>query len=408
MKQTTGSISATFSSCFAALTSNGKSAYCTVDSGLSASGMKVAMSLLPDAETFKRLVDGSARGPGAALTRLSLAAIAGPYSWAMLLRNTAYDRKWLPISAAPVPVISVGNLTLGGTGKTPLVAWVARTLGRRGHRITIVSRGYGAKPGERSDESAELSLLLPSVPHVADRDRVAGARYAAAAGAEVVVLDDGFQHRRLRRDLDIVAIDATDPFGCGHVFPRGLLREPLAGLARAQAVVLTRAGLVSAARRTDIRLFFEKACGSRMPGVWVEAEHRPLRLCTVSGKSQPLEELRGKRVMAFAGIGNPAAFRVSLEKLGGQLVGFYPLTDHHIYSTADLTAIATAAHDARADIVVTTLKDLVKVQLEHLGSIPLMALEIALELLTGAEEMDALLATIASASVSPRTHVVDR
>ena len=99
---------------------------------------------------------------------------------------------------------------------------------------------------------------------------------------------------------------------------------------------------------------------------------------------------------------------MSLEKLGGQLVGFYALTDHHIYSTADLTAIATAAHDARADIVVTTLKDLVKVQLEHLGSIPLMALEIALELLTGAEEMDALLATIASASVSPRTHVRDR
>ena len=261
------------------------------------------MPLLPDADSFRRLVDGSARGPVAAAARGALAGLAVPYAWAVGARNAAFDRGLLPTARAAVPVVSVGNLTLGGTGKTPLVAWVARTVASRGLRPAIVSRGYGARRGERSDEAAELGLLLPGVPHLADRDRVAAAAAAATAGAEVVVLDDGFQHRRLARDLDIVAIDATDPFGSDRIFPRGLLREPLAGLGRAGAVVLTRATAVDAARRVEIRRRLEAACGGTMPPVWAEARHRPVRLRTARGGERPLEEIRAARVAAFAGIG---------------------------------------------------------------------------------------------------------
>lgn len=211
------------------------------------------MSLLPDADAFKRLVDGSARGFGPALARAALTGLSVPYAAAVACRNAAYDHGLLAAHAGGVPVVSVGNLTLGGTGKTPLVAWLARTWLERGLRPAIVSRGYGAARGARSDEAAELAIVLPDVPHVADRDRVAAVRRAAAQAAEIVVVDDGFQHRRLARDLDILAVDATDPWGCGRLFPRGLLREPLSGVTRAHAVVLTRADAVARDERLAIR-----------------------------------------------------------------------------------------------------------------------------------------------------------
>lgn len=355
------------------------------------------MPLLPDAESFTRLVDGTARGVGPTVTRLVLAGISVPYGLVIGCRNAAYDHGLLPITQAPVPVVSVGNLTLGGTGKTPLVAWLARTVTARGLKPAIVSRGYGAARGERSDEAAELAILLPEVPHVANRDRVAGVRAAAAAGAEVALLDDGFQHRRLARDLDIVAIDATDPFGCGRLFPRGLLREPLSGLARAGAVVLTRATAVDARRRSEIRRWFQAACGGRLPSVWAEATHRPVHLRSATSDTQPLERVAGARVAAFAGIGNPAAFRTSLATHGAQLVGFRAFPDHHTYEPTDLQALGDWAAGLRADLVVTTLKDLVKVRADRLGDIPLFALEIALEILPDGDSAASLEAVLAAA-----------
>ena len=355
------------------------------------------MTLLPDAEAFKRLVDGTARGVGPTVARLALAGIAVPYGLVIGCRNAAYNYGILPVARAPVPVVSVGNLTLGGTGKTPLVAWLARAVTARGLRPAIISRGYGAARGERSDEAAELALLLPEVPHVANRDRVAGVHAAAAAGAEVAVLDDGFQHRRLARDLDIVAVDATDPFGGGRLFPRGLLREPLSGLARAGAVVLTRATAVDARRRSEIRRSLEAACRGRLPPVWVEAAHRPVQLRSATSDTQPLERLMGARVAAFAGIGNPGAFRASLATLGADLVGFRSFPDHHAYGPADLQALADWAADLHADLVVTTLKDLVKVRANRLGDRPLYALEIALEILPdgdSAANLDGVLSAV--------------
>lgn len=358
------------------------------------------MSILPDADTFRRLADGTLRGPGPCLARGLLGLLAVPYGLATAARNAAYDRGVLRVHAGRVPVISVGNLTLGGTGKTPLVAWVARQLAARGHRPAVVSRGYASGPGETSDEAAELAILLPGVPHVADRDRVAGVITAAGRGAEVAVLDDGFQHRRLRRDLDVVAIDASDPFGCGHLFPRGLLRESLRGLARADAVVLTRAGGVSPARREEIRQAVERARSGRPPLIWMEAEHRPVALRSAAGAVEPLARARGSRVAAFCGIGNPAAFRRTLGDTGLGPAGFRSFADHHAYAAADLDDVAAWARDLRAEVVVTTLKDLVKIRRDRLADLPLVALEVALAPLGDAEP---LAAAIASTARSGRT-----
>jgi tetraacyldisaccharide 4'-kinase len=160
------------------------------------------------------------------LQRLGLRAVSVPYGLAVRVRNWLYDRGWKRVVRAAVPVVSVGNLTLGGTGKTPCVEYVARFYRRLDLRVAILSRGYGSRAG-RNDEALVLEENLPDVPHLQGPDRAA----LAAIGveeleSEILVLDDGFQHRRLARDLDLVLIDATEPWGYGYLFPRGLLREP--------------------------------------------------------------------------------------------------------------------------------------------------------------------------------------
>jgi tetraacyldisaccharide 4'-kinase len=351
------------------------------------------MSLLPDAERFRRLVDGTARGPAATAARLGLAMLAVPYAAVVSLRNAAYDRGLLATYLASTPVISVGNLTLGGTGKTPLVAWLARVLTAAGRRPAIVSRGYAARAGETSDEAAELGILLPGVPHCANRDRVSAARVAAADGADAILLDDGFQHRRLRRDLDIVAIDATDPFGCDHLFPRGLLREPPRALARAQAVVLTRATSVSGRRRDEIRRAVLGAAGqdggTPRDLVWAEATHAAVGIRDWTGQTRSLSDLAGRRVFAFAAIGNPAAFRRTLAEAGADVAGFRAYADHHAYTAAEVAAIGSLAQAAGAEEVLTTLKDLVKIRHTAIGPLPLAAVEIALDVSVGRAALEA-------------------
>ena len=350
------------------------------------------MSILPDADTFRRLADGSLCGPGPSALRVALALLAAPYGLATTARNALYDRGLFRQHAVPIPVISVGNLTLGGTGKTPLVAWVARLLAANGRRPAIVSRGYGARPGEESDEAAELAILVPGVPHVADRDRCRGVAAAAARGADVAILDDGFQHRRLCRDLDIVAIDASDPFGCGWLFPRGLLRESPAGLARAQALVLTRAGSIAARRRAEIRAAVTRERRGLLPAIWLETDHRPVATRTATGRVEPLSAIAGRRVAAFCGIGNPAAFRDTLATCGLEVAGFRGYADHHAYSSADIAAIAAWAGGVNAERIVTTLKDLVKIRRDELDGIPLVALEVAIEPLGDPEPLAAAIA----------------
>jgi tetraacyldisaccharide 4'-kinase len=349
------------------------------------------MSILPDPETFRSLADGSLTGIGPAAARRLLAALAVPYAAITASRNLLYDRGLFRQQHARVPVISVGNITVGGTGKTPLVAWICRRLVKLGRHPAIVSRGYAARPGEQSDEAAELAILVPGIPHRANRDRVAAADVAARGGADAIVLDDGFQHRRLWRDLDIVAIDATDPFGCGHLLPRGLLREAIGGLVRADAIVLTRASSVPVAARHEIRGTVTRARGGTPPRVWLETEHRPVAVRTSSGMTEPLEAFRGRRVAAFCGIGNPAAFRHTLTGAGIDVVGFRSFADHHPYDAGDLDMLAQWSSTVDAEQVLTTLKDLVRIGEERLGDLPLAAVEVALEPIGKSEDLDKLI-----------------
>ncbi len=334
---------------------------------------------------FYNLVSGRRRGFSAALARLALRAVEGPYAMVVRLRNRRYDTSTTAVHRVDVPVVSVGNLTLGGTGKTPLVEWIVRWFHARGIRVAVVSRGYGAKQGARNDEALELAQKLPGVPHVQDPDRVAAAgRAIEKFGAEAIVLDDAFQHRRLHRDLDVVLLDALEPFGFSHVFPRGTLREPLAGLRRAQLVGLSRADMLEPDERKAVwqtvrRHAPEAAC--------FETVHAPRALLAADGSQQPIEGLRGRRVAAFCGIGNPAGFRHTLEACGYDVVGFREYPDHHRYTSDDVESLAGWADQLDASGVVCTHKDLVKLDVSRLGTKSLMAVSVGLKILEGEAEL---------------------
>ena len=338
---------------------------------------------------FRDLVGGRRQGVGVAAMRGLLRAAEVPYTIAVNWRNRRYDRDRRRIHRVGVPVVSVGNLTLGGTGKTPMVKWLARWFAERGVRVAIVSRGYGASAGKHNDEALELNRSLPDVPHVQDPDRVAGARRAIEEfSCQLVLLDDGYQHRRLARDLDIVLLDALEPFGYDHVFPRGTLREPVAGLQRAQAVCLSRADVISAAEREKIR---RRVADIAPQAAWCELLHAASGLMNSTDEWRPLEVLAGRRVVAFCGIGNPAGFRHTLSTTGCKIAAWQAFPDHHQYSAADLAALSEIVNSCQAEIVVCTQKDLVKIPQQEIAGVPLWAVAIEMQFLDGQGSVETLL-----------------
>ena len=267
-----------------------------------------------NADSFHQLVSGKKKGISAAFIRAILGGVSVPYGWAVGRRNSRYDKGKSTVTHVDCPVICIGNLTLGGTGKTPMVRFVAHFLEQEGKRIVLVSRGYGSKNEGPNDEAMELAQLLPNVPHVQNRDRVAASLKAIEKhSAEIILLDDGFQHRRLARNLDIVLLDALAPFGFNRLFPRGLLREPIEGLARAGIVVLNRADLVSEEERAVIRQRVNEVAPN---AVWCETTMQPTILIgneisetdESETKVAAIETLHGKRIVAFCGLGNPEGF----------------------------------------------------------------------------------------------------
>jgi tetraacyldisaccharide 4'-kinase len=335
---------------------------------------------------YLNLISGRRRGPWAALQRAGLWLLSKPYGWATRLRNGLYDRGRKRTHRAPVPVVSVGNLTLGGTGKTPCVEYVARYFREQGLLVATLSRGYGSREG-RNDEARVLEMNLDDVPHLQGADRVALARAAAEElESEVLVLDDGLQHRRLARDLDVVLLDATEPWGYGHLFPRGLLRESPRGLARAGAVVLTRCDLAAPEALARLR----EQVARLAPGVAVaETTHRPVEWVNAEHATLPLDALRGRPVAAFCGIGNPEGFRRTVQGLGLEVAAFRAFPDHHAYARADVEDLRSwARQQATECVVVTTQKDLVKLPLTRVGERELWALRIRLHFLSGQEQLD--------------------
>ncbi len=303
---------------------------------------------------WRNLLEGGGGLPGA-LLRGGLAPLGLAYGGLLSLRRAAYTRDWLKRQRLSVPVVSVGNLTAGGTGKTPFTARLAELLGEMGHRPAILTRGYGAADPDRADEVQWYRRRLPGVPVLAGSDRAAAGRRALAAGADVLVMDDGFQHLRLCRDLDIVLLDAVSPWGGGRPLPAGLLREFPQALAAAGVFCLTRCDQAGAAAE---KLSTELAV--RWPGRPIlRSRHAPARLTELSGQNRELSELRGRRVWAFAGIGRPAAFGQTLAELGAEVVELTAWPDHHAYAAAELDRLAEQARRQGAQLI-TTEKDAAK------------------------------------------------
>jgi tetraacyldisaccharide 4'-kinase len=226
---------------------------------------------------------------------------------------------------------------------------------------------------------------LPNVPHLQNPNRVEAARAAIDKfKAQLILLDDAFQHRRIHRDLNIVLIDALEPFGYGHLLPRGLLREPVANLQRADVIALSRSDAVDEAAQATIRSNIMQYAPQ---AAWLEVVHRPQSLLASTGQESSIDSVQGQRVAAFCGIGNPAGFRHTLRELGAELVAFREFPDHHAFQQADIDDLSRWTHELQIDAVICTHKDLVKIGVERLGECPLFALRIGLVISAGADAL---------------------
>jgi tetraacyldisaccharide 4'-kinase len=344
---------------------------------------------------YRDLLSGKRRGPLAVALRCLLSPLTLPYRLIIAGRNFGFDRGWLRSYRADVPVISIGNLTVGGTGKTPLVRYVARKLREQGVRVALVSRGYGAEPGEENDEALELAWGLADVPHLQQPDRVEAARIAVEElESELILMDDGFQHRRLQRDLDIVVIDATCPFGFGRLLPRGLLREPLRALRRAGVILISRADAVSPETRHAISSRLTRIAPR---AILVQAAHRPVGLLGWPDRRADLSHLQDRRVAVLSAIGNPEAFVETVRRSGGQVIDMLALPDHDHYDAATMERVRHWLADVgdRRVEVICTHKDLVKLKTDRIEGHPVWALLIEIEMLAGGSEFDQAIREVA-------------
>jgi tetraacyldisaccharide 4'-kinase len=333
-----------------------------------------------------------------------LSRLLYPFSWtyrcAVAIRNARFDRNKNRSVALPARVISVGNITVGGTGKTPLVISLAEWLQKRGKEVAILSRGYGRKtpevltvsdghyaltdPTVAGDEPVLMASRLHKIPVIVGKNRLsAGQMCIDQYGSKILILDDGFQHRQIKRNLDIVVIDALEPFGNRWLLPAGPLREPLKSLARADVVILSRTDLaeghcdavVSQVRRfTDAPIFH----AIHWAKDWIEIS---------THKTFALEELCGRFCLAFSGIGNPDAFHHTLSKVGIKMVGFLRYPDHHLFTEKDLNHILLKAEKKGAVAIITTEKDGVRLPSVWRPRIPVYALRVEFRLDEGREAL---------------------
>ncbi len=335
-------------------------------------------------QQWREIMSGRRRGVVASLLRSAMRVASWGYCPAVRVRRWGYRRRLLRTHAADVPVICIGNITTGGTGKTPMTAWAVRQLREAGHRPAILIRGYKSQDGH-SDE-AELLRYVTSAPVVVEPDRVAAASRAAGAGADVLVMDDGYQHRRLRRNLDIVLISATNPFGYGYCLPRGLLREPPRALRDAHAVVITNA---EAATEQQVQSLSDRLDRLAPRASLHVAAHTPVCAVDEQGARRPLSDLQGRKACAFCGLAEPDNFFAMLSNLGVRLVSQHPLDDHFPYdadSLEQLCASCLESNACQANLHVTTQKDYVKLKGVPTGR-AIWQLVVQMEVVSGAEEL---------------------
>ncbi len=300
-----------------------------------------------------------------------------------------------------IPVVSVGNITAGGTGKTPCIIELAKQMKACGKHPAILSRGYKsgfernggivsageeimAEPEMAGDEPYMMALCLPGVPVLVGKDRILSAKKAVELGADILLLDDGFQYWPLKHDLEIVLIDCTNPFGYGHMLPRGLLREPLDGLARAHLFILTKCSQVDEETKYDIKKTLH-SYGEHIP--ILESDHVPYALTLLEDwekqkSHNEMEQRQGAKVFLLSGIGNPAGFWNTAAKAGLCPIEHLSFKDHHAYSDEDIKEIFRKLEHTDAEMLVITEKDAVKmIKLQELKKsvIPAYVLKIKMK-----------------------------
>lgn len=320
----------------------------------------------------RQVISGDDRSAAAGLMRASLRLAEPFYSAAVSARNALFESGIFQAYQSPVPVVSVGNVTTGGTGKTPVVIWLTSKLAGTGLRPAVLLRGY-----KGDDEKNLLAAQLPQTVIAADPSRARAAKKLEQTHPQVnvLVLDDGFQHRKIRRDFDLVLIDASNPFGFDHVLPRGLLREPLSGLSRADAFLITHVEQVDSSFVEAI----ESRLRSHQPKAPILRSRHVHRELLRGDQPVSLNELAGAKVMTFCGIGNPASFENQIASSGAKVVGSERFDDHHAYTPAEITELSNLARQAGASMLITTEKDWVKIAAFPQTDIPILRTKLAIE-----------------------------
>ncbi|MBU1862138.1 MAG: tetraacyldisaccharide 4'-kinase [Candidatus Omnitrophica bacterium] len=320
---------------------------------------------------FLNVVTHKRNGIDAKVLRMLL--LVGSYCYRVLLyivREVSTGNK----KKLPHPVISVGNITWGGTGKTPLIGLLIEQLNKQGKKIAVLMRGYG------NDEDVLLRTQYPHVAVICGKKRYKNAMaHLAVNKTDIFLLDDGFQQWELCRDFDIVTVNCLDPWGNGHLIPRGSLREPISTLQRAHCVILTNASLVSEEMRTKIKNCLKDFIAEENI---LEGVHKPLYFYKASTPQEtiPLETFQGKKALVFSGIGSPTSLKLSLEKLGVTIVQYFTFDDHHVYSSDDFLAIQDEKKTDSSLAIITTEKDFMRDQLRMKKELNPYILKITFEL----------------------------
>jgi tetraacyldisaccharide 4'-kinase len=312
-----------------------------------------------------------------------IAAIAEPfYSAAVRIRNDLYDKGILKVVPLGKPAVSVGNITVGGTGKTPVCVWLAGKLAQANFRPAVLLRGYKPMKDGISDEEEVLrSALIGKAPVVADPDRVRGAVTALGEWPEtsVFVLDDAMQHRRAKRNFDLVLINARNPFGFDRLLPRGLLREPLEGLKRASAILITHVSEVDAAELRRIESVIRRHNSS------APIYHSDHQICGFAGIDGLSFDPTGKKYFSFCGLASPDSFFAKLAQKLGEPTARQTFADHYPYDLGDVVDLQTMAEKTGAEFLITTEKDWAKIS-HHPTPVPVLRAQLGIVFAEGHEE----------------------
>lgn len=304
--------------------------------------------------------------------------LAGLYGALVRLTQWSYTTFPFRIRKVQAHVISIGNITWGGTGKTPLVIKLAQEMtSHYGRKVAVLTRGYG------DDEVQEMRKKLQDIPLIVGRDRVRSAQEAVEKfGAQYLILDDGFQHLRLHRDLDVVNINSTQPFGPGGLIPSGTLREPLENLSRADIFILTKSNIGS----KNLAWIRQKIEQIKPKAAIYEAVHRPIQFSDLTRERiSGLHEVRGRKIAVISAIADPYSFEKTVETLGAEIVLAARFDDHHDFTREELLDFATRCRELGCSDVVTTEKDSFRLapalaRYEFLNGLNFRALQIEFQL----------------------------